>query len=326
MKKILLLSISILFLYSCSSKDDSFEKWITERVGTKFESNDMDFLVDEFGTPIDTINLSETKKFGYRNKNFFWGPYFDKNESLRIIQEFKNKRKKIDEWMIEIGKRDGVNPNFYLSSGNPNYYDYKSKLDDLYNEYEVLYNKNSMGRDVTFPEFVVSYHKKFPELTIKQCQDSIASFLNLDDFGKKEFTSITYRFITDDNESYHKRYGNKSLRNFKILVYRDLTINNDGTIDDNIGLNDSYCINESSKEDLMEYVIGDWVYGDVMGAYKFMDDGTYSMSNSFTSKRGKWWIDCSGEIVCSKQNSSLKVTNEGIMAGTTLYKRYNEIN
>ena len=325
MKKILLLSISILFLYSCSSKDDDFKEWITNRGGTKFETSDMDFLINEFGRPIDTINLSETKKFGYGNKNFFWGPYFDKNESLRIIQEFKNKRKKIDEWMIEKGKSDGVNPISYLSSGNPNYGNYKSKLDDLYNEYEILYKKISGGEKITFSEFVLDYNKKFPEFTLKQCQDSIAMFLNLSDFRKKEFTSITYRFVTDDNESYHKRYGNKNLRNFKVLIYRDLTINNNGTIDENI-YNDSYCINESSKEDLMDYVIGDWVYGDVMGAYKFMDDGTYSMSNSYTSKRGKWWIDCSGEIVCSKQNSSLKVTNEGIMAGTTLYKRYNEIN
>lgn len=320
MKKILLLSISILFLYSCSSKDDSFKKWINERGGTKFESNDMDFLVDEFGTPIDTINLSDSKKLRFQNENFFWGPSFNKNESLEIIKNYRKKINELNEWMAISGRENGDTPDNYLSSYNPNWESYKDKLNELYNEFKIIYDKKTGGRDVTYTELVNSFKEKFPKYSLKQCNDSVSVFLNLDDFSKKEFTSITYRFVTVEKESYHKIYGNTNLRNFEISLCRDLTIKNDGTIEKNIYSN-SFCITKSSKEDLKEYIIGDWVYGDVMGAYKFMEDGTYSMSNSFTSKRGKWWIDCSGEIVCSEQNSNLKVTNEGIMSGETLYKK-----
>jgi hypothetical protein len=322
MKKIFFLSIFILLLYSCSSKDDSFKEWITERGGTKFETSDMDFLINEFGNPIDTINLSDTKKLKFQNEKFFWGPSFNKNESIENIGKYREKINQLKEWMTVSGRKHGDSPENYLSSYNPNWERYKDKLNELYDEYKIIYNKKTGGRDITFTEFVNSFKNKFPKYSLTQCKDSVSNFLNLNDFRKKEFTSITYRFVTDDNESYHKRYGNKNLRNFQVLIYRDLTINNDGTIDENT-YNDSFCINESSKEDLMEYVIGDWVYGDLMSTFKFMKDGTYSYNSKLfkISLSGRWWIDCSGEIVRNDQNSTLKVTNEGIMSGTTLYKK-----
>ena len=324
-KSILFILISLMILVSCDSKSDKYREWIKLRSGTKFTSEDMSFLINEFGEPIDTVDLGKTKSFNYYNHYFFYGPFFSKEESVEIINDYETKWNKmypeLRKWLRDTGKKQGLDPYFYLTDKNRNWKEYKRKIDDFKSKYSYKYEKKSFGKEITFYEFVKSYNEKFPDLTLNQSQDSIIKFLGLEDYDSKQMTSISYKFITDKNDSYNKRItGNDKVKDFKIDQYRDLRIYNDSTIDGFLYSN-SYCITDKSKEKRKESIIGDWIYGDVQGAILFMKDGTYSMSNSMSSKRGKWWINCDGEIVLTNQGKNLRLTDDGIKIGSTIYRK-----
>ena len=155
--------------------------------------------------------------------------------------------------------------------------------------------------------------------------------------SRKETFRKTYKFLIGENLSYKDYWGEKypdekiDRMDYNVNFYESVGIDYNGIIDDMLD-NGSYLdedidksISESSKKYFENYLIGDWVVGElgnVQGAYKFFEDGTYSMSNKLNgTSRGKWYINSWGGIQCSKQSGYLLFTQDGLKVGKTFYKK-----
>lgn len=321
-------------MVSCKSKFDTWDDFIDENKGIRFNEEHMDFLVSKFGDPIDTIYRADDEEFEFLNINFFWGPKFSKEESKRIIQDFRIKEKKI----LELRNPERIN----------------NRMNQLNDEFKKIYYETVSDQKISLSDFKKSYEEKFPELTETQILDSLIiifefkeryelseswkkeNFWDADGDGDNDFYDEkqnlfnsyfekTIRFVREKNQSYKYHYGESCTlceikKDFDVNIIVSLTLDKDGHISSSSMYSSEFCITPKSKEKFEKYVVGDWVYGDVLGAYKFFSDGTYNMSNGLGSSYGNWWINCEGSIVLSN-NRGLIITDEGIKVGETTYRK-----
>lgn len=323
----------IVALSGCSKSSEDFNKWIREHKGKKFTAELMQELISTYGNPIDSSSGSDVEVRGFDNA-FFLGPAFETEEGKRLYQEAEAEWDRLyaywTEKMNRSGEEQGISSEFYFSDMNNNWSDWVTARDEYYNKYANLYNEKASINSFTLGEFLKAYQKKYPELSMTQCIDSIKSF-KFAGVGEMELANIqnkTYSFSVEKSVSYKRTFGKEKedIKDFEVDLTSELTILGDGTIGD-VSYGTSYCITEDSKNDLKKKVIGDWVYksgGEVVGAFKFNEDGTYRMSNNMfggMSKEGKWSINCSGEIDATKQNTNLTLTEDGLSVGETTYKK-----
>jgi hypothetical protein len=310
MKKLFLitvgLSLTLFIVTSCESKYDLWEDFIEEKKGSRFTSEHMEYLVSKFGDPIDTIYRADDKEFEFLNINFFWGPQFSKEESERIIQDFRLKEKEI----LELRNPERI----------------KNRINQLNHEYEKIYYERVSEQKISLSDYKNSYKKKFPELTESQILDSLIIFFEFRD--KSLFNSYfekQIRFLREKNQSYKRHYGESCTlceikKDFEVNIMVSLHLDINGNISSYSKYSSEFCITSKFREKFEKYVFGDWIYGDVLGAYKFMNDGTYNMSNGLGTSSGNWWIDCEGSIKLSN-NQGLIITNGGIKVGETTYRK-----
>jgi hypothetical protein len=347
-------------LISCKDGSDSFSNWIKKNQGQKFTTEKMNELIAAYGNPTDSSNAASDTVIGF-NINYFYGPFFDATESKQIIEIASKEWNDIDALYRNYENRsttdqgtseDQSTTDDQIASDEQSLNEQKSPSEQLfidenytyrdmsyngeehkksiaaYNEkYEKLYQDRTNGKTFTLGEMLASYQKKFPKLTKKDCLDSLKTFNlqstgNVGDIGKKIYT-----FCVDKSVSYKRTFEIKSdIQDFKVKIFSDIVIAEDGTIAPYESMADGYCITDESKKDLSEKIMRyDWVYesgGSLIGAIKFNSDGTYSMSNKLfggNHKEGNWGISCSGDIEASN-NSSFTLTKDGIKIGQTLYK------
>ena len=328
-------------LSSDLSKDDLFVEFQVNKSDSIFNNDHLNYLIRTFGDPLDVKTPKDSEKFGYININSFWAPFFNKDESLKILEEFKFNEKqyrlKLFKWLSKTGP---------VSSENRNWDSYKSKMEKFYDKYKNLYEKKSDGRKIHIIEIFESYSKKNPE---KSLEENLKEFQYL--FGRydnntkaygswkiKSFITTVYKFKTQEKSSLLKYYeqGDKR-KDFEIDLFRTLTISADGKVaKTDSETNSSFCISDQSRSEIKKLLTegtGDWSLGqkgNVQGSYKFFDNGQYRMANMYSPKVnglpqptiGNWWINCSGEIVCSKQRDNMIITESGILNGQSLYSKY----
>lgn len=317
MRKLLLIPFTIFFI-SCTNSDEKFGIWMRENNGLEFTSEHMDFLVSEYGEPIDTISDIDKKIPNGFSMNVFYGPEFiDIDESNYIIDEF-NERLRLGE-----------------------------SYTDLMNEYKSLYMAVSgvqpisqYSNDIEIPwtvkEFINEYQRKLSEfddndISFERAKDSISKFFKLEDEGyrfKFDLNSITYRFktITTSSKDYWPNTDNPK----EIDVYRDVKIT-DGKINFNEGMffdmnglwDENWCISEKSKRKITNNVVGDWVFrknGRVVSAYKFFEDYSFSMSSASGTLRGGWSINCNGQISRTRQGgNTINIVNTNEIEENGIY-------
>jgi len=305
-RKFCLFLVSSIILVSCKSNDDIWHDFITENEGLKFTDSHMKYLVSRFDQPLDTVFKANNKEFEFLNVQFFWGPEFSKEEAERIIHEYRDKKKKV------------------LQLKNPERIKYK--IDQLNYEFQKLYEEKVSNKKISLAEFKESFESKFPELTEKQVLDAIKTIFEFKDRNLfNAYFQKTIRFMTGRNRSYKKHYGEactlcKMKKDFDINIIESLILEYDGTISSSSKYSSEFCITARYEEKFKKHVTGDWVYGNVLGAYKFFGDGSYNMSNGLGSSSGEWWINCEGSIVLSN-NRGLIITERGIKVGETTYKK-----
>lgn len=318
MKKLLLIPFTIFFI-SCTNSDEKFGIWMKENNGLEFTSEHMDFLVSEYGEPIDTISDIDKKIPNGFSMNVFYGPEFiDIDESNYIIDEF-NERLRLGE-----------------------------SYTNLMNEYKSLYMAVSgvqpisqYSNDIEIPwtvkEFINEYQRKISEFddndfSFESAKDSISKFFKLEDerYFRPPFdlNSITYRFktITTSSKDYWPNTDNPK----EIDVYRDVKIT-DGKINFNEGMffdmnglwDENWCISEKSKRKITNNVVGDWVFrknGRVVSAYKFFEDYSFSMSSASGTLRGGWSINCNGQISRTEQGgNTINIVNTNEIEENGIY-------
>lgn len=360
-RNILLCMLIIVNLISCKDGSDSFRDWIKKNQGQKFTSEKMSELIAAYGNPTDSSNAASDTVIGF-NINYFYGPNFDATESKQIIEIASKEWNDIDafyknyqntttndqgtsEDQATTGDQVAGDEQSSLEQKSPseqlfidendtyrdmsyNGEEHKKAITAFNKKYEKLYQERTKGKTFTLGEMLTSYQNKFPKLSRKDCIDSLKTFNlssngNVSDIGKK-----IYSFCVDKSVSYKRTFEIKSdIEDFKVKIFSDIVISEDGTIAPYESMADGYCITDDSKKDLSEKIMRyDWVYessGDLIGAIKFNSDGTYSMSNKLfggNHKEGTWSISCSGDIEASN-NSSFTLTKDGIKIGETLYKR-----
>ncbi|WP_296634287.1 hypothetical protein [Polaribacter sp.] len=281
-------------------------------------------------------------------------------ESTKFTESWikKNKPKYYyDGIEIKNGKRKKVK-----KFKNYPYNTAKRKIEKELNDKNlILYKSRSNGKRISINQFIKSYRDKFPSQTLEQSRDSFFNFLcikyqypNKDYFfpqkmfregrwkkkkllSRKETFRKTYKFLIGENLSYKDYWGKKypdekiDRMDYNVNFYESVGIDYKGIIDDMLD-NGTYLdgdidnsISKSSKKYFENYLIGDWVMGElgnVQGAYKFFEDGTYSMSNKLNgTSRGKWYINSWGGIQCSKQSGYLLFTPDGLKVGKTFYRK-----
>lgn len=280
-------------------------------------------------------------------------------ESTKLIESWieKNKSKYYyDGIEIKNGKRKKVKKLY-----THKYIPAKRKIEKKLNDKNlILYKSRSNGKRISINQFIKSYRDKFPTQTIEQARDSFFNLLcnktnRPTDFyfpgkmfkegrwekkkllSREETFRKTYKFLIGENLSFKDYWGEKypdekiDRMDYNMNFYESVGIDYNGIIDDML-YNGMYLdgdidssISESSKKYFENYLIGDWVVGElgnVQGAYKFFEDGTYSMSNKLNgTSRGKWYINSWGGIQCSKQSSYLLFTQDGLKVGKTFYKK-----
>ena len=280
-------------------------------------------------------------------------------ESTKLIESWVEKNKSkyyYDGIEIKNGKRKKVKKLYTYE-----YNTAKRKIEKELNDKNlILYKSRSNGKRISINQFIKSYRDKFPTQTIEQARDSFFNLLcnktnRPTDFyfprkmfkkgrwkkkkllSRKKTFRKTYKFLIGENLSYKDYWGEKypdekiDRMDYNVNFYESVGIDYNGIIDDMLD-NGSYLdedidqsISESSKKYFDNYLIGDWVVGElgnVQGAYKFFEDGTYSMSNKLNgTSRGKWYINSWGGIDCSKQSGYLFFTQDGLKVGKTFYKK-----
>ena len=326
-------------LSSDLSKDDLFVEFQVNKSDSLFTNDHLNYLIRTFGEPVDVKTPKDSKKFGYINMSSFWAPFFDRDESLKIIDEFKinekQYRQKLFDWLRKTGP---------VSSENRNWESYKSKMEKFYEKYKNLYENKSEGKKIHIIEIFESYCKKNPEKSLKENLEEFKYLFRRDDSGYStgvgdinSLTATVYKFKTQEKSSLLRYYEQGEKRkDFEIDLFRTLTISVDGKVKNDSEYNSSFCITDQSRSEIKKLLTngtGDWINGqkgNVQGSYRFFDNGQYRMANIYSPKAnglpqptiGDWWINCSGEIVCSKQPDNMIITESGILNGQSLYTKY----
>ena len=322
-----ILIISCFLLISCSSGVEKWRKWIDNNEGKELTDERMNYLIEEFNTPQDTIMKGDEKIFQYQGISSFHSPEFSKEETEKYIEDYNNQYDKLYNWLKESGKKQGLGSQFQTTSYNDNWELYKSKKNELWDEFkEIYYNRIGEDTRYSFNDLVQDHNRKNPNLSTSQSIDSITEIFNISDLNRIEFTSQSYLFRIEENIWYSEYYDlNNGKKDYLIDILEEVRVNQDGVIirESSDG---SFCISKIGKKKMRDYVKGDWVYNGgldrVLGAIKFNEDGTYSMSNTMgVSKKGKWQITCYGGIYTTNSNLNYKVKSNGIKVGETLYTK-----
>ena len=339
MRKLLLIPFTIFFI-SCTNSDEKFGIWMKENNGLEFTSEHMDFLVSEYGEPIDTINNMDDKIPVGFNINLFYGPEFiDIDDSNYYIEEYKEKQKKIQDifWYKDnYGERQLKKGRSFAGWENESGF----LLDEFRDIYMAITGYESISQyDIniqapwTVREFITEYQRKVSEfndeISFEEAKNKIIGFFYLD--GKVvnyDLNSITYRFktITTSSKDYWPNTDNPK----EIDVYRDVKIT-DGKINFNEGMffdmnglwDENWCISEKSKRKITNNVVGDWAFrknGRVVAAYKFFEDYTFSMSSASGTLRGGWSINCNGQISRTEQGgNTINIVNTNEIEENGIY-------
>lgn len=322
-----------------SSKDNLFVEFQLNKSDSIFTNDDLTYLIKTFGEPIEIRTPEDSKKFGYINKYSFWSPFFNKDESLEIIEEYNSNyeqyRLEQQKWLRKTGP---------LSSQNRNWESYKLKMNKFSDRYKNFYIEKSKGEELQLYKIIESYMKKNPEKSYAIVLEEFEDFFRLDDNGYRtginvyKLTNTVYTFKTQEKVSLLKYYrDNTNRKDFEIDEFRTLKVTGNGIILNDSDYNSSFCITDQSRSEIKKLLTegtGDWILGqkgNVQGSYKFSNNGEYRMTNIYSPKVnglpqptiGDWWINCSGEIVCSKQQDEMIITKSGILNGQTLYTKYN---
>jgi len=326
--KSVLVSLNFILIISCSSGDEKFREWINVNEGQILSDEGLNYLIDQFGLPVDTLIKGDDKIFQYSGVNSFFSPQFSKEEAKSYISDYNARYDKLYEWLKESGRRQGLSPEFQTGSFNGSYESFKIKKGDLWDEFRTIYyNRVEEGVKYSFNELVQDYNLKNPELSTAQSKDSIIKLYYIDDFDKTQFISIAYQFKVEENIWYSKYYDlYDDEKDYLIDLFQEVRIDNDGVIisDYNDG---SYCLSEVGKKKLKNHITGVWNYrmgsSDRLSTFDFSENGTYTYNSRMfsISKRGEWWVTCGGEIGMTNQDRNLQVLKNGIQIGETIYRK-----
>ena len=300
MKKLLTSIVIILSLYSCSSGEKDFMKWGKQNNGKMFTAEIMNDLISKFGPVVDTVI-----QYDYDNNQwdyaFFLGPDFDSTKGKEL------------------------------------FYNARSEGGDSLYKWEKIYFENGGRETLKFSELVNFYQKKFPNLNLDQCIDSLKiigkyNFLIPEDFSIRD---TGFLFLTEKSVSYKKIFGFENrekgddYKDFKIYLTSVVYKLKNGTVDKPMASSDNgHGITEDSKTEFENILIGEWACRDysqkIIAKLNYFKNGTYTYSTTLLggiNKKGNWRINRDGEIVSTNQDGNMTITNSGIRIGSTIYKK-----
>jgi hypothetical protein len=355
MKKLLTSIVIILSLYSCSSGEKDFMKWGKQNNGKMFTAEIMNDLISKFGPVVDTVILndndwSEGMDWSY---DLFLGPDFDSEKGKELFYMARAEQDSLSKWfykhMKETGDEQGLKGDQRYSDLN---YEYKNStkvfIEDFYKKWETIYFEKGGRKTLKFSELVNSYNKKFPDLNLDQCIDSLtitgkSNFgipVTTPDYGKPEKLNFSARdtgflFLIEKSVSYKKIFGFENrekgddYKDFKIYLTSVVYKLKNGTVDKPMASSDNgHGITEDSKTEFENILIGEWVCRDysqkIIAKLNYFKNGTYTYSTTLLggiNKKGKWRINRDGEIVSTNQDGNMTITNSGIRIGSTIYKK-----
>ena len=308
--KYLIFLFILTVIFSCSSGTEIFIEWSNSNEGKVLSEEKLNYLINEFGYPLDTIYKGDEKIFAFRGIESFHSPKFSRDETKKYISDYKKKTKPV--W-----------DRYYSNQDNE---EFRKKFDLVEEEFkEIYYSRVGVDQKYSFNELVNDFQTKNPTLSLDQSTDSIVKIYNIDDFDKTQLTSTAFNFRVEENIWYSKYYNkDEDEEDFLIDIFQEVRIDRNKIIISDYN-DSSFCLSEKGKNELEDLVIGDWVYdvgsGRPLGAFKFSNDGTYSMSNTMASKKGKWWITCGGQIGMTNSDKNIQLLNNGIKVGSTVYKK-----
>jgi hypothetical protein len=281
----------------------------------------------------------------------FLGPDFDSEKGKELFYTAKAEQDSLSKWfykhMKETGDEQGLKGNERYSDLNLEYNNStKIFIEDFYKKWETIYFEKGGRKTLKFSELVNSYHKKFPDLNLNQCIDSLTETgkntfgvqYKTEYYGKPRELNFNTRdtgflFLTEKSVSYKKIFGADSpnkgddYKDFKIYLTSVVYKLSNGIIDMPIAdVNATYGITEDSKIEFENILIGEWVYRDysqkIVAKLNYFKNGSYTYSTSLfggINKEGNWKINRDGEIVSTNQDGNVTITNSGIIVGSTIY-------
>ena len=312
-------------LGACSNGSEDFTNWIIENQGKPMSPELMEDLISEFGTPLDTLR-GEDVEIEFYSSYLFLGPHLGVEEGKALFEQERMENAKLfaDYTALCAESTSELNSNCLY------YEEFKNLLIQKNEKYAALYDSISKKQKTTMGTFLAGYKAKFPGLTEEQYLDSLRAFElpGISDYQIDQFKETRYSFISQASVSYASVFGGSSSsdddRDFKVDVYNDIVVLENGTISSETPNGSAYCITDDSKEELENHLVGTWEFesGGTSASYTINEDGTFSFTSSLFDiyKEGQWWINCSGELENS-YGDNLEITNSGILAGETLYTK-----
>ena len=356
MKKLLTSIVIILSLYSCSSGEKEFLKLGSENEGKMFTVEFMNKLISEFGSPVDT-SISGDSENGNWSYTLFLGPDFDSTKGKELFYMAKAEQDRLLDTVYvnrqislnfvkakeeyeklkgePIISSDGLEAIYLSLPTSPKSMEETLRIlqDDFEKKWPAIYFEKGGRERLKFSELVNSYQKKFPNLNLDQCIDSLKKLPG--DFNIPEGFNIrdtVFAFRIDKSVSYKKAFGDErynkgeDIKDFNIWTNSTITKLSNGKVKQSYGT--TYGLTEDSKTELENIVIGEWVYRDnsqeIVAKLNYFKNGTYTYSTTLLGgikKKGNWKINYDGEIESTNQDGNIKITNSGIRMGSTNYKK-----